>query len=349
MKFGARTFKTGFAVVLAIYIAELFHLSPVIYAAVAASLTIMPSLYRSWKHVVEQVKANFIGATIALIALLVVDDYKPWMIGLVIVLAISINIRLGFEKSIGLVVLTIIAILESPQADVWFVLNRFLLILIGIVSSVFVNAVFIPPNYEKKLLDRIKKTNEMSTKFLKMIMIGDIEEKAHKEERDKLREDIEKTKELYVLFKEDFNNKIRKPKYTNARKLAVLRKLVSNLDNIYLLIETIENHYFHKSSLFPDEMRKNIENHLYELLDYKEKILLKLDRKIKSPKKHQMDDSLFSNTSTLMNQIIEFYRVEEITKWHHAFPIVSSLIEITHELNDLEQLIDSLNSKHVED
>ncbi|PDZ94861.1 hypothetical protein CON36_31580 [Bacillus cereus] len=88
---------------------------------------------------------------------------------------------------------------------------------------------------------------------------------------------------------------------------------------------------------------------MYELLDYKEKILLKLDRKIKSPKKHQMDDSLFSNTSTLMNQIIEFYRVEEITKWHHAFPIVSSLIEITHELNDLEQLIDSLNSKHVED
>lgn len=352
MKFGARTLKTGLSVVLAIYMANLFNLSPVIYAAVAASLTVMPSLYRSWKHVVEQVKSNLIGATIALATLLLVDNHEPWIVGVVVIIAISINLSLGFEKSIGIVVLTIIAILEAPQAqggDFMFVANRFLLILVGISSSVFINAVFIPPNYEKKLLESIRKTNERGTRFLKMILIGDMEEKAYREERDKIQKDIEKTKELYKLYKEDFSNKIRKPKYKNSRKLVVFRKLNMNMDKNFQLIETIESHYFHKTRLLPDEFQQNIENHLTQLLDYKEKILFKLDKKIKSSKKHQKEDALFENTSILMNQIIEFYKVEDVNKWHHAFPIVSALIEITYDLNHLEQLVDSLNSKHVKE
>jgi len=353
MKFGARTLKTGLSVVLAIYMAKLFHLSPEIYAAVAASLTVMPSLYRSWKHVVEQVKSNLIGAAIALVTLLSTQHPEPWIVGIVIVIAISINLSLGFEKSIGIVVLTIIAILEAPQAqmasDYGFVLNRFLLILVGISSSVFINAVFIPPNYQKKLLENVRKVNEDGTRFMKMIMMGNIEENVYKEEREKLLKNIEKTKELYLLYKEDFSSKIRRPKYKHSRKLVVYRELTNNLDKSYLLVKTIETHYFYKKELFPEELQKNIEGHLHELLEYKEKILLKLDKKIKSSKRHKKDEVLFENTNKLVNQIIELYKVENISNWHHAFPMVSALIEFTHELNHLDQLVDSLNSKHNEE
>ncbi|MFP3725710.1 aromatic acid exporter family protein [Priestia filamentosa] len=350
MKFGARTLKTGLSVVLAIYIAKIFHLSPEIYAAVAASLTVMPSLYRSWRHVIEQVKSNLIGATIALVTLLLIHQPEPWIVGIVIVIAISINLSLGFEKSIGIVVLTIIAILEAPQAaqgdDYLFVLNRFLLILVGITSSVFINAVFIPPNYQKRLIENIRRVNEDGTRLMKMIMMGNIEENVYKKEKEKLMKDIERTKEVYLLFKEDFSNKLRKPKYTDARKLVVFRELTNNLDKSYLLVKTIENHYFYKRELFSDELQKNIESHLHELLEYKERILLKLDKKIKSAQRHERDEHLFNNTTTLVNQIIEIYKVKDISDWHHGLPMVSALIEFTHELNHLDQLVDSLNSKH---
>ena len=70
MKLGARIFKTGLSVVIAIYCAMLLHIDATMIAGIAAALSVFPSVYRSWKHLLNQLKANFIGACFALIALL---------------------------------------------------------------------------------------------------------------------------------------------------------------------------------------------------------------------------------------------------------------------------------------
>lgn len=348
MKLGARTFKTGLAVLLAIYIAQLIGLSPVVYAAVAASLTIMPTLYRSWQHMKEQIKANFIGAAMALFILALTDNHEPWVIGVVVVLAIAINIKLGFEKSLMVVVLTVIAILEAPTGNsIEFAFQRFLLILIGILSSVFVNMVFLPPKYETKLFESIQKTNNSISLFFKLLLIGNPEEKVYKEEFENVQKHIKKTKDLYELYREEYNSKLRKTKYSDARKLVVFRKFTNTLNKLYLLMETVDTHYSHRVKALPPVISEGIQRHLVLVLNYSERIVLKFDKKIKSAKKHERNEELYESSSNLMTVVIDHYKAEDQEQWQHGFPLVSTLVEITNELDYLEQLVENLNSHHI--
>ena len=68
MKFGARIFKTGIAIVLAIFLAHLLPGSVMLtsIAGVTAMVAMQPSVYRSFKTVVEQFQGNIIGAVTAI-------------------------------------------------------------------------------------------------------------------------------------------------------------------------------------------------------------------------------------------------------------------------------------------
>ncbi|MFS8580885.1 MAG: aromatic acid exporter family protein, partial [Novibacillus thermophilus] len=50
MKIGARILKTGVAVGLALYISRFLGLEPIIFAGIAATVTVQPALYRSWQN-----------------------------------------------------------------------------------------------------------------------------------------------------------------------------------------------------------------------------------------------------------------------------------------------------------
>ena len=69
MKLGARIFKTGVAIVFALFIAELLQLPNPVFAGIAAIFAIQPSIYRSYLTVVEQIQSNLIGAMIAVLLL----------------------------------------------------------------------------------------------------------------------------------------------------------------------------------------------------------------------------------------------------------------------------------------
>lgn len=65
MKLGARIFKTGIAITLALYLASWIGLPAPIFAGIAAIFAIQPSIYRSFLIIIDQVQANIIGAVIA--------------------------------------------------------------------------------------------------------------------------------------------------------------------------------------------------------------------------------------------------------------------------------------------
>ena len=67
MKLGARIVKTGVAIVLALFIAELLGLPNPVFAGIAAIFAIQPSIYRSYLTIIEQIQGNVIGAVIAII------------------------------------------------------------------------------------------------------------------------------------------------------------------------------------------------------------------------------------------------------------------------------------------
>lgn len=64
MKLGARILKTGIAIILAVSIASLLPHSAgmVTVAGIAAVVAMQPSVYRTFKTIVDQFQGNVIGA-----------------------------------------------------------------------------------------------------------------------------------------------------------------------------------------------------------------------------------------------------------------------------------------------
>ncbi|MFD3203724.1 aromatic acid exporter family protein, partial [Bacillus sp. LR_5] len=56
MKLGARIFKTGIAITLALYLASWIGLPAPIFAGIAAIFAIQPSIYRSFLIIIDQVQ-----------------------------------------------------------------------------------------------------------------------------------------------------------------------------------------------------------------------------------------------------------------------------------------------------
>src|SRR6476646_3368993 len=99
MTFGARMFKTGIAVTVSLYISELLGFTPPVIAAVAAIFAMQPSIYRSWRYLLEQLQTNVLGATLALLAGMIFSN-NPIAIGIVCILVIIICLRMGMEETI---------------------------------------------------------------------------------------------------------------------------------------------------------------------------------------------------------------------------------------------------------
>lgn len=116
MKLGARIFKTGIAITLALYLASWIGLPAPIFAGIAAIFAIQPSIYRSFLIIIDQVQANIIGAVIATVFGLIFGP-SPIMIGLTAVIVITIMLKLKIEHTISIALVTVIAILESAGDD----------------------------------------------------------------------------------------------------------------------------------------------------------------------------------------------------------------------------------------
>ena len=131
MKLGARIFKTGLAVVLALMLGELLNVPSPVFAAISAVFAIQPSIYRSFLTVIEQIQGNVIGAVIAILFVILFGNHFL-IVGLAAIILIMINLRLKID-TITLSVVTLIIIMETPQEEfITFALLRFATILLGI-------------------------------------------------------------------------------------------------------------------------------------------------------------------------------------------------------------------------
>ena len=89
MKLGARIFKTGIAVALALFLAALFHFPSPVFAGISAVFAMQPTIYRSYLSLIEQVQANVIGALFAITAVLILGR-DPLIVGLTLMIVIRL-------------------------------------------------------------------------------------------------------------------------------------------------------------------------------------------------------------------------------------------------------------------
>ncbi|WP_017728945.1 FUSC family protein [Halalkalibacterium ligniniphilum] len=347
MKLGARIFKTGLAIMLSLYLAMWFGLEPPMFAALAAGFAIQPSIYRTFQTILDQVQANVIGAVLGVIFVMTFG-HEPFVVGLVVVLAIAIIIKIKLESStIPLAIVTIIIIMESPAENfVDFATDRFVLIALGVFAAFLVNLFFIPPQYETKLYHKIVHCTDEITQWLMLFLRKDADPKTLKKDLSRLDEKLSQIENMYLLYEEE-RNYFLKSQYGKARKVVLFRQMMVAANNALAVLKKLERRSdeFHQ---MPEALQKLIEEQLQLLTSYHDRILLRYIGKVNNQHNKEMIEELIRGKAELTDAYMERYTGDSIDRelWIHLLPAISQILEYQEQLEHLEQLVDSFFSYH---
>ncbi|WP_166239006.1 FUSC family protein [Paenibacillus turpanensis] len=326
MTLGARVIKTGLSITLALYLCSLLGLSPAIFAAVAAIFTIQPSIYRTWRQMLEQVQANSLGAFLALFGAKLIGN-EPFAIGLVAIIVILICLRLKMESSIGLTLVTVLAIMEAPGQEWSYALNRFGIIMLGIGSAFLINIFVLPPKHEKQFEDKIGNVFKRLSLLLRTSISNEMKEKTFKQESRELQEDLQKLDELFRFFDEE-RKKLRKVKPLDTRRFVVYKQMLHTLHKGADVLEAVNEHFF--QSRMSAEMNGLYDDMIEKLMKYHEYLLLAYEGKMKRT------TGIAPDIAHLINDEAAHMDEEEHLR---LLVVAASIYEYGHQLQRLDRLI----------
>ena len=280
MRLGARIVKTGVAIVLALFIAELLHLPHTVFAGIAAIFAIQPSIYRSYLRIIEQIQGNIIGAVIA-ITFVLIFGHQLVVIGLAAVIIILIMNKLKLEASISMALVMMIAIMEI-QGDEFLIyaLLRFSTIVIGVLAAFLVNFLFMPPKYETKLFQSIHQAQDEIIRWTRLVGRQASEHISTKKSLKKLKERLAQIDQVFLLFKEE-RSYFKKSSRAKARKLVIYRQMIATSRRSYEVLKRLHK-YENELIDLPEQFRMMVQERLDSLLTYHEQLHLKFVGKLKA-------------------------------------------------------------------
>lgn len=332
MTFGARMLKTGISVTLALYIAAWLHLPSPVIAAVAAIFAMQPSIYRSWKYLTDQLQTNTLGAILAMLGGLLFSN-EPIAVGLVCILVIMICLSLKMGETIGVTLVTVVVIMEASGQ--WeFALNRFVLILIGILSAFVINIVVYPPKPKVQYEKQIHDTFDQLSLLLRTAISDEIRENVFRNEKRDLEDTINKLADKFKLMEED-QKQLKTPKFSESRQLVVYKQMLKTLRKGYEVLDTVEQHYF--QAVRSSQLNAEFDGHLEKLTKFHEHIMLKFDNKLKP----NLDDAeqFEAENDEFLRRMLDRYA--EQREGVLRLSIVSAeMYEYGHQLERLNRLAD---------
>ncbi|MCM2533860.1 aromatic acid exporter family protein [Neobacillus pocheonensis] len=345
MKLGARILKTGIAIVLSLYLGQLLHSPSPVFAGISAIFAIQPTIYRSYLTIIEQIQGNIIGALFAVIFVLTIGNHFV-VIGLAAVIVITINLKLKLENNIGLSLVTLISIMETPAGSfIPFAGIRFSTIMIGVFSAFIVNLVFMPPKYETKLYLRITITTEEIIRWIRLSTRHDFDHHQLKTDIEKLKDSSIKMGQLYVLYKEE-RSYFKKNKLEKSRKLVVYRQMTlaarKGLDTLKRL------HRFENELLIlPVDFQHSIREQLDRLIYHHEQLMLRFIGKVPNPPANT-EANVCLNKKEIFNLFLHHQQenIDQNPHLYHTMQIIASIIDYGEQIEHLDTLINSFHSFH---
>lgn len=348
MKLGARILKTGIAIILSLFAAQLVDSPSPVFAGIAAIFAVQPSIYRSYLSILEQIQGNLIGAFLAVLFVLLLGN-NFIIVGLAAIIVITINLKLKLENTIALSLVTLIAIMEAPGEDfISFALIRFSTIMIGVFSAFIINLVFLPPKYENTLYLKISHTTEEIFKWIRVTTRHASEHNLIKSEIEKLKDVLVKVDQVYLLYKEE-RNYLKKNDLVKSRKLVIYRQMMNSakraLDTLKKL-NRFENELLH----LPDEFKHSIQEQLDSLINHHEQLLLRFIGKTKIQNTDYryvcLDKKGLLHLFFAQNQASS---EQEEAILYHAMQVVAAIMDYAEQVEHLETLINSFHSYHKEE
>lgn len=332
MTFGARMLKTGLAVTLALYLVSWFQLSSPVIAAVASIFAMQPSIYKSWRYLIDQLQTNTLGAILAMLGGMLLSN-EPIAVGLVCVLVIMICLKLKMGDTIGITLVTVVAVMEASGQ--WeFALNRFALSLVGIASAFVINILVMPPKPKVQYLNQIRETFKQLSLLLRTAVSDEIKETVYRSEKRKLEDNINSLAEKYNLMEED-QKKLKTPKFSVSRQLVVYKQMLRSLRKGFEVLDAVEQHYF--QAVRTPELNREFDLHLEKLIKFHEHIMLKFDGKLKP---NMLEAEQFEQENDeFLRSMLDRYAVQR--QGVLRLSIVSAeMYEYGHQLERLNRLAD---------
>ena len=330
MRFGARIFKTGLTVALALYISMWLGLENPVFAAIAAALTIQPSVYRSWKNGLEQIQSNIIGAFVATAFILTLGN-EPYIIAMVVMLVIAINLKLKFEKSITLSVMTVLAMMTVPQDQfLKFGMSRFALVLIGVLSSFVINLFFFRPQYEKVLFARHKQLMDQIAISLRFFLDPGRDAKVSRQDIQNMKKQQKSAEELYQLLEEE-NTHFQKIRFSQQRKLVVYREMIQLTQEALRFLEKAEHHRSNLDNL-GEPLQTTLADWLEKVAHAQERIYLLFEKKLRDLPSSSNDD------------LIPSLPLAEFQAHPEVFPVILYAEEYVSQLKHTVLMIQQLHA-----
>ncbi|MFZ5943096.1 MAG: FUSC family protein [Bacillota bacterium] len=274
IKLGMRTFKTGVGIYFALLISNMLNLGNGELAAITALVGLQPSLKGSLNTIKNQLLATTIGCIIAIFIAYYFSG-NMLLIALAAILTIWICIRLGWQESIILAVITLILVGEAGRGDYFLIVkNRMIMIFIGLAVAFALN-LLIPPRHTSRLIEKVDKLRHIFEDFY-YLCVNDIVRETYlskKEVKDKtlyLKELLEETRGIYALSIESmlgYQEGKAKDSYFLIRKS--INAVQSNLERLLEI---------HRSIILapPDEchheIRQKIHHYLTSIFLYHQRI-----------------------------------------------------------------------------
>jgi uncharacterized membrane protein YgaE (UPF0421/DUF939 family) len=329
---GARVVKTGIAVALALYIAQLLGLQGVTIAGVAAIFAIQPSVYKSWQHMLEQVQTNTLGAILALGVSLVMPVNEV-VVGLTCIAVILITLALKMETTVALTLVTTIVVLEAG-GEWMYALERFSTILIGIAAAFLVNAIVMPPDHRKQFLDGYRDALNTMSLLLRTAVSDELKEGEAKSQRDRLNDTVRKTSERYGMLEEEWR-KWKRFRPQPSRHLVIQKQMVRAMTVGQLVLDAVQVHYFPQRK--DDSADRAFDEALEELIRYHEYAMLKYEGKMKPGE--QLYDKIGERTEGLLRGAIDSVGGKEQASVSLVV-VASAVYEYGRQLRRLDKLIE---------
>ncbi|AOV06845.1 FUSC family protein [Sporosarcina ureilytica] len=346
MRLGARILKTGVAIVLALFIAELLKLPTTVFAGIAAIFAIQPSIYRSYLRIVEQIQGNIIGAIIA-VTFVLIFGHQLIIIGLAAVVIILLMNKLGLEKSISMALVMMIAIMEIRGDEfLSFALLRFFTIVVGVLSAFLVNLLFMPPKYETKLFQSIHESQDEIIRWTRLAGRQASDHIATKKSIKKIRDRLTEIDQTYLFFKEE-RSYFKKITRAKTRKLVIYRQMIATSRSSYEMLKKLHQ-YENELINLPEHFRIMVQERLDILLTFHEQLHLKFVGKLKA-------ENLESNLENYIqrHEVMEIFAKEiSVTKeiedfsTYHLLHILSAILNYEEQLEHLDKLITYIQKHH---
>ena len=346
MKLGARIFKTGIAIILSLLVAQLIGLPSPVFAGIAAIFAVQPTIYRSYLSIIEQIQGNTIGAFIATIFVLIFGN-DVFIIGLAAIIVIALHLRFKLGNAIGLSLVTLVAIMETPSDTfIEFAIIRFLTVMLGVLSAFIVNLVFFPPKYEQKLYHLLSETTNDITKWIRLSIRGASEHKYLKDEIDKLKDTLIKIDQLYLMYKED-RNYFKRDTIVKSRKLVIYRQMISTIKKALDVLKKLHR-FENEIADLPDEFKNIIQQQLDCLIHQHEHVMLKFIGKVR-PNVEFEEGDIRLNRKEIFQLFLSYQSQipgnEELSQYH-LMQIVSAIVDYDEYIEHLDLLITSFQCYH---